>query len=74
MSEMRIEKRTILAKRLALKEAVEFSDIISDFKDKVHKIASESGLDEKYLMDWAMEQLDVDHIVGRIEEDEEESD
>ncbi len=70
MSEKRLEKRTIIAKRLALKEAVEFSDAMTAFKDKIHKLAVESGLDEKYLMTWTMEQLEVDLVPG-CDEDEE---
>ena len=74
MSEMRLEKRTIMAKRLAIKEAVEFSDTVNVFKDKIHKVAKDSGIDEDFLMDWTLDQLEISHVAGRIDDNEEVDD
>jgi hypothetical protein len=59
MSEfIRFEKTVLMAKRLVLKELVEFADQYFTFIDKVNQVATESGLDPEPLVNWAKSELD----------------
>lgn len=70
MSEfIRYEKTVLMAKRLVLKELVEFSDQYYNFIDKVSKIADESGLESLAVIEWAKSELDS-QLGFEITEDE----
>lgn len=59
MSEfIRFEKTVLIAKRLVVKELVEFSDQYFTFIDKINQIAQESGLEPEALINWAKSELD----------------
>jgi len=55
---IRFEKTVLIAKRLIIKELVEFSDQYFTFIDKVNQIAVESGIDSESIIQWAKGELD----------------
>jgi len=70
MSEfIRFEKTVLMAKRLVLKELVEFSDQYFTFIDKIKQVATESGLDMEPLVNWAKGELDSQLGFEQIEDE-----
>lgn len=61
-------KQVLMTKRLVMKEMVLFSDEYFNFAEKVKTIAKESGIDSKYLIQWALEEFSTE-----IAQDKEES-
>jgi len=61
-------KQVLMTKRLVMKEMVLFSDEYFNFVEKVKTIAKESGIDSKYLISWALEEINTE-----IAQDKEES-
>jgi len=61
-------KQVLITKRLVMKEMVLFSDEYFNFVEKVKTIAKESGIDSKYLISWALEEINTE-----IAQDKEES-
>jgi len=66
---IRFEKTVLIAKRLIIKELVEFSDQYFTFIDKVNQIAVESGIDSESIIQWAKGELDS-QMGFEIKEDE----
>jgi len=61
-------KEVLITKRLVMKEMVIFADEYFKFAEKVKTISSEAGISPRYMIDWALAELDTE-----IAQDKEES-